>query len=102
MRLDQMKHSTPTSFQKTSISEKASSVTGIYVSEAGNFKVNGEIKKAVGISDCPRNFFNWLNKFTIVVLIARTGRRFDFPDLVDAARPCHLLDVLYSHSSWLY
>lgn len=64
--------------------------------EAGEFKVNGERKKAVGIGDVFRDFFNWLKKFTSIVLIAHNGRRFDFPVLVGAAWYCHLLDVLYS------
>lgn len=74
-------------FPKMSISEEASRVTGIYVSEAEEFKVNGEIKKAVGIGDGLRDFFNWLKKFinNCVVLIAHNGRRFDFPVLVGAA-----------------
>lgn len=83
-------------FPKMSISEEASRVTGIYVSEAGEFMVNGEIKRAVGICNGLRDFFYWLKKFTSVVLIAHNERRFYFPVLVGAARYCHLLDVLYS------
>lgn len=79
-----------------SISEEASRVTGIYVSEAAEFMVNGEIKKAVGIGNGLRDFFYWLKMFTSVVLIGHNGRRFYFPVLVGAARYCHLLDVLYS------
>lgn len=56
-------------FPKMSISEEASRVTGSYVSEAGEFMVNGEIKKAVGTGDGLRNFFSWLKKFTSVVLL---------------------------------
>lgn len=73
-------------FPKMSISEEASRVTGIYVFEAGEFIVNGEIKKAVGIGDGLIDFFYWLKKFTSVVLIAYNGRRFYFPVLIGAAR----------------
>lgn len=94
-RLDQIKTFTAYIFPKMSISEEASRVTGL-CHEAGEFKVNGERKKAVGIGDGFRDFFNWLKKFTSIVLIAHNGRRFDFPVLVGAAWYCHLLDVLYS------
>lgn len=48
-----------------SISEEASRVTGL-CHEAGEFKVNGERKKAVGIGDGFRDFFNWLKKLPVL------------------------------------
>lgn len=65
-------------FLKMFILEEVFRVIGIYVFEVGEFMVNGEIKKVVGIGDGFRDFFYWLKKFISVVLIVYNGRRFYF------------------------
>ncbi|XP_078315790.1 uncharacterized protein LOC111101571 [Crassostrea virginica] len=44
-------------FPKLPISQESTKVTGIYVNESGEFKVNGEEKKAVGIHGGLQDFF---------------------------------------------
>ena len=73
-------------FPKLPISEESTKVTGIYVNESGEFKVNGEERNAVGIHGGLQDFFSWLAQFQHAVLVAHNGRRFDFPVLVNAAR----------------
>ena len=83
-------------FPKLPISQESTKVTGIYVNESGEFKVNGEEKKAVGIHGGLQDFFSWLAQFHHAILVAQNGRRFDFPVLVNAARNCFLLETLLS------
>lgn len=93
MRLDQVKHTTPTSSRKCPSQRKHPESLEFMSLKPGS---SWSLEKAVGIGDGLRDFFYWLKKFTSVVLIAYNGRRFYFPVLIGAARYCHLLHVLYS------
>lgn len=82
-------------FLKMFILEEVFRVIGIYVSEVGEFMVNGEIKRVVGICNGCRDFFYWLKKFISVVLIVYNERWFYFLVFVGVVWYCYLFDVLY-------
>ncbi|XP_061168810.1 uncharacterized protein LOC133178059 [Saccostrea echinata] len=81
---------------KVPITEEAMNTTGIVVnSDLEKMTAHGEVD-AVNITSALTDFLTWLKNFSNVILVARNGRKFDFPVLMSTLHCLKMTNMLLS------